>query len=526
MKKHVFAILIVLVAAGVVGTAAANEECTLPPGLESYTDLLAGQTEDVGDIYVWNDAEYLYVYYMIDAPGWYLTETHLDAKCDESLIPQTSKENPIPGQYEFGDTFAMTEMRTTWCQAIPIPACNDDVCGQELAIAAHAVVVKLVEGCTETVWQIGDVEEVNATTGLLNNYADEFNWGYPAGPFTAGPNLNIDQPAFTNPFIVGTTPTDEFPYNANKIKEYATYINVQWNGELPFGGTLIFSWSPGQSATEVKQFSGDGISLQSFSAFGEAQSGNGWFLDTYPLVENTLPVQPLVSGDYDIYIRHTQGDGTFWDWLRLEKPCVQEETAWGDGERFAEKGNWGMYFTYTVRCCGDTGLVNGGFEAPVVQEGWDIFQSGTDGLGWTVEWAGDYSGAPDIANLEIHTSGTVVDAYGGNQYAELDTDWDGPGSSGGEEASVKISQDLNTCPGQDYTLAYAWSPRGNEGETDEMEVWWDGYKIDTHFGSAQEWTYSTQTVTATGLITELAFVETGTANSFGMFLDDVSVELA
>jgi hypothetical protein len=31
-------------------------------------------------------------------------------------------------------------------------------------------------------------------------------------------------------------------------------------------------------------------------------------------------------------------------------PCGEgEETAWGFGPRFVEKGNWGTYFTYRVQ---------------------------------------------------------------------------------------------------------------------------------------------------------------------------------
>jgi hypothetical protein len=167
-------------------------------------------------------------------------------------------------------------------------------------------------------------------------------------PCAVGPSLAVYEPPFTSPFYIGLTPNSEFPYNANTARGYGTDIDIVWDGELLFGGMLTVSWSPGQSATEMKVVTdGDGLS-ETFTANGSAQSGMGWFLDTYPLVENSTTVDPLSDGTHTINFTHTQGDGTFWDWIRLEKPCVQEETAWGDGEDFPGK-NWATYFTYTVQ---------------------------------------------------------------------------------------------------------------------------------------------------------------------------------
>jgi len=169
-----------------------------------------------------------------------------------------------------------------------------------------------------TVWQIGNVETFGCNSGTeLTNYADEFNWGGAAGPCTMGPGLSVIQPPFTDPFIVGTTPTAEFPYNSNKDKNYATDFDVQWTGSLPYGGKLIISWSPGQSASEKKVI-GHGINSTTLTAVGTPTSGAGWFEDTYPLVEQTVDVGPLPYGTHTIRFQHTEGDGTFWDWIRLE----------------------------------------------------------------------------------------------------------------------------------------------------------------------------------------------------------------
>jgi hypothetical protein len=209
---------------------------------------------------------------------------------------------------------------------------------------------------------------------------------------------------------------------------------------------------------------------------------------------------------------------------------VDGETAWGYGDRFTEDKNWATFFNYTVQCCQvDPGLVNGGFEAPAVgtSAGWNIYASGASGLGWTVEWADTYVGAPATPYLELHRGVNSWTPYEGFQYAELDTDWQGPGSAGGEQASVTISQDLATCPGFDYTLTFYYSPRPGHSDN-SLGVTVAGSSVGSYSGnggSNTNWTKVTYDFTATSDTTTLAFEETGTADSFGMFLDDVSVVL-
>ena len=91
---------------------------------------------------------------------------------------------------------------------------------------------------------------------------------------------------------------------------------------------------------------------------------------------------------------------------------------------------------------------------------------------------------------------------------------------------MKIYQDLETLSGEPYTLSYAWSPRPNHDDN-ELEVWWNGEKIGDHSGSGgsnMAWTLETMLVYAsTGSTTRLEFVEVGTPDSRGMFLDAVSV---
>jgi len=193
--------------------------------------------------------------------------------------------------------------------------------------------------------------------------------------------------------------------------------------------------------------------------------------------------------------------------------------------------------TSCIRECipGTTNLLQTiGFETPEVTNGanWDIFPSPVGG--WVVEW---YGGAtswgsydrPAIANLEYH-EGVLGDAYEGDQYVELDTDWYGPGHpQSGEPASVKIYQDVATTPGKDYQIKFAFAPRPNTPASDNsLEIKWNGVVIGTIGPMAGpsgsiNWTVHSYNVTASGNTSRLEFTDLGTPNSLGTFIDHIQL---
>jgi hypothetical protein len=325
-------------------------------GTPYLTDLIAdggdGTGIDVGDVTIWNEGTTLYVEF--DTTGtWVLSKTHMHIAGSVDNIPHTKKGNPIPGKFDYKTNHDNIQSYTYSIDLTAAGFCSGDT----IFVATHADVKQPIEGCYETVWQIGDVESL-CPNGYLTNYANEFNWkawdpdtgtySLPVGDCVLGPGLNDNMPAYTNPFIVGTTPTNEFPYNSNTAKPYATDIDVKWNGALEFGGKLTVSWSPGASATEKKLVVGDELSSTTFTAYGANTPGQGWFVNKYPLVQHTADIGVLPEGEHLINFKHTQGDGTFWDWIRLEQPCIRKETAWGDGDNFDGSG-WGMHFSYTIQ---------------------------------------------------------------------------------------------------------------------------------------------------------------------------------
>ncbi|MCA9365443.1 DUF642 domain-containing protein [Candidatus Kaiserbacteria bacterium] len=177
-------------------------------------------------------------------------------------------------------------------------------------------------------------------------------------------------------------------------------------------------------------------------------------------------------------------------------------------------------------------IANGGFEKPEVTNdaGWDIFDLfNHPAMAWTVKWLNIQPQTPDDAYLELHAGVNDWSPYEGEQYAELDSDWQGPGFNGNENASVMISQTIDTIPGEEYTLSWAFSPRpGKAFSENKLEVFVDGNEEVTNQESGiglsdTNWTTDSYSFTATDNTTEIAFQDAGDGNSVGTFLDNVSL---
>jgi uncharacterized repeat protein (TIGR01451 family)/predicted ribosomally synthesized peptide with SipW-like signal peptide len=182
-------------------------------------------------------------------------------------------------------------------------------------------------------------------------------------------------------------------------------------------------------------------------------------------------------------------------------------------------------------------LQNGDFENPTVtsDKKWDIYPSGTLSLGWNVEWVGTQTTfgsaiRPLIAQVEFHRGVNGWLPSSGNQYAELDADWDGPnGSLNGEPALVKIYQDVNTVVGNKYRLSFKFSPRpGTGADNNKLKVNLGGTQVAdlAANGSAisnTAWEYYEYEVITTSTTTRVEFVGGGLDESYGVFLDEVKL---
>jgi hypothetical protein len=122
-----------------------GQNVTLPDafGDEISYPLYAGQTWEVGEVLVKNDANQICVKLVMTdvdaiAEGWLITEAHVALGDQLSDIPQTSKYNPIPGQFPVNEDFDPGVTETDWF-------CFDHGYGN-VFIAAHAALVGPVDG--------------------------------------------------------------------------------------------------------------------------------------------------------------------------------------------------------------------------------------------------------------------------------------------------------------------------------------------------------------------------------------------
>jgi len=519
-------------------------------------ELLAGQTMDVGDVKVWNDGETLYIKYEVTDTDWCITETHLQVATSLEDIPQKNG-NPIPGKFEENDEHdCVSEVLYTYNLADRgwSPDTN-------LFIAAHSVVQSFVG--------FEDPNLDNFATALPDQVTMSVQYPSEGGPayfpvttITGGTVLDGTYEGWcvdTDNVIYQNT-----NYTANVYSSYETPLPeglVEYPENLDLVNWVINQGFVGQPSDCGGTYTYGDVQRAIWALIEDNQSTSGlgsWsqcrvdeiVAAAYASGEAFVPgcddyvaviLQP-VDGQQVVSIAQV----TFASVGVPCNPLFQYETAWGDGDDFPGK-NWATYFTYTVQepCTNVPNVVNGSFETPVVgtSQGWDIYDSGTEGLGWTVEWydgSTSYGGQtrPEPPHLELHKSGNepntseIPDGWQANdgiQYAELDTDWDGPGGGlNNEPASVKIYQELQTCPGQDYKLKFSWANRP-DSRVSKVQVFWNGTLVSSEFtgsgGSSTSWNDATFTVQATGETTRLEFIETGTADSYGMFLDSVSVEV-
>jgi|GEM_PF-1346487 len=181
-------------------------------------------------------------------------------------------------------------------------------------------------------------------------------------------------------------------------------------------------------------------------------------------------------------------------------------------------------------------LDNGGFESPNVttSQKWDIFASGSSPLDWFAAWTETPANpAFEIANVEIQTNGIIAGwvAAEGDQWTELDSDWDGPtGSISGEKGQVTIYQIIPTIPGETYTIDFMFSPRPDQlnAAQNKVEVLANGTVIGSAGpkagnGATTDWTAHQASFTATSsqFWTTVAFRDAGTPNdSFGTLIDN------
>ena len=151
-------------------------------------------------------------------------------------------------------------------------------------------------------------------------------------------------------------------------------------------------------------------------------------------------------------------------------------------------------------------VTNGSFEANAMPSGsWAIYPTLT---GWT--------GTPNI-ELRDNVAGAAFD---GVNYVELDT-----------YSNSGMFQDIATVTGAHYNLSFAYSPRPDTGNTNDIHVLWNGALIaplgGSNGGSTNHWTvYNFDVSGGPSDRSRLSFYAAGVSDSYGGSLDAVSLTSA
>ena len=362
MKKVMFVVACV-VALGLVGSAQAADY-----------PLYAGQDMPVGYVEVTDNGATMTVKYVIDDSDWCITETHLAIEQLLADIPQTKKNNPIPGKFEFNDSW----------NCVPDVTYTKDVSDETMYyVAAHAVVYDTTSG--ETLTLVSDpsvaVTEVNGQPMAQNAVEAYEPNGYPkCSTMTLADNIISlwDQGIGGNSATFTAAGADwiwNAPNPERVILGDAVTFQKTFACVAPTGGSILITADNGYAVTLNGTFIG---SAQLFAAFPGSlkqdgvdttnwQSVETWGLSGFLNGENTLMI--VAANEYffgddppNFDFSGTgigglpAGDGRDNDCYNpgalifkatVEGCLTEHETAWGDGCSF-DGNQWGTYFTYTT----------------------------------------------------------------------------------------------------------------------------------------------------------------------------------
>jgi len=339
MKTKMIGLLIAMLfalsamAAAAVPTAKAHTESK-----PFKTDLIAGQSIDVGDVLVWNDEDYLYVKYLTD--GWYISEVHLEVAEQLSGIPQ-AKGNPIPGKFTYGEQglweteYEFPPIPLTW------PKCT------KLHIAAHAKVwdasslmTDIYESADGSAQVYGPVSSYLplGDVGWGTPIPAVATWKHPSWPLILGSSAVW----ISNSYSIENARPDSW-------RKFTITINVPG---VPTSGSVVTATA--DNAEEVylngALIGSDGTVNVPFDASGG--DPHEWnTIKDYPFtpVQGTNKLEFIVH-NYAYPTDDPEVNPTGLIYKATVSYYARCETAWGDGSKFPGK-NWATYFIYTVQPC-------------------------------------------------------------------------------------------------------------------------------------------------------------------------------
>ena len=314
--------------------------------------LYAGQHIDVGNVEVWNDATNLYITYNTTG-GWEMTETHLYVgKTDPTLLtsapgqfPYSEEHNPAVIAYTYTiliddiDSYSLSKKGKKW-----VAGNNPGIgTGDIIYIAAHA----------ET-----------SDGNILNNPGAET--GNMSGWVISGPVRAIGSrvestgtvlPRNGDYFFDMTESAGSYAEMSQELSvagyDGVSFIANCWIQTELWKNKPLEDYDYGELVLTFKDVLNMAVGTSTTGPIGNPVPGAG--TTGYEQFSLTGSIPPgAVTVIYMLRGFLLQGGyvNVFYDDLSFE--IWQEETAWAEGERFSEQGNWATYIIYDPAVLIDT----------------------------------------------------------------------------------------------------------------------------------------------------------------------------
>ena len=367
MKKYYFLIIVALIFALVltgcsllsnIGQAPATGQSGityLTKGGSSTINLLAGQNIDVGEVQVYNDDTYLYIKYIIDEPGWYLTETHLHVACSEEDIPQNKTGNPTPGKFMHNEEYNLLDYKTVVILdpiLLESIGCNKSDEDPAIVIAAHAVVCKLSEVksftlVSDTETECAGFTNIDPSVNPLNplNYKGTWNPAVDLSSPLPGTWYSENTSPFIGAFWISSA---NLPEGLDSDDQYRLFRDMF---EIPAGavnrqGKL---WMSADNDAIAYLDDATNVVGEIENVYTNSPSGNVTPFSVAHYYE-FVPGEGLNTLYFVVRNWAWEGGNPTGLLYRLDYnyQLLECESAWGDGDRFVDKGNWATYFSYDV----------------------------------------------------------------------------------------------------------------------------------------------------------------------------------
>lgn len=366
--------------------------------------LFAGQDIDVGEVRVEVVDGKLEVTFEITNENWCLKETHLHVWGDGEQAPVNDTGNPVPGQFEYSKTHACVGSYTYPIDEDPNSAWNiaaHAVVSNEQGAEAILYGTQRNNGTSNGLYKINldsGTQELLFTAGGSGNSPNALGFDpvnerlyymkYVGdnGPSTLyshvlGTTLQEEAGLITPDLVVGASFYDGAYYYIPNLT--ADLHKVTFNNDGSVSEDIIlyndFNGPDNPAVYRYGDFAINDKGILYSSSNGTSGSTAEFFkLDiltgVYTLIADEDPINYALGlqvsfGSDGTLFAHNAATGFFYT-VNLDDGALtvlgnppniglfsdlasgalfilQEETAWGAGARFVEKGNWATYFKYT-----------------------------------------------------------------------------------------------------------------------------------------------------------------------------------